>query len=118
MPLTPDERADRDMTEAELSRAFDALRRRHRWLGFRPRSGSERRSRMAGTQQGIPDWVLARPPRLLFVELKRERERGDHASLSPLQQVWAEALAKCPGVEYRVVRPSNLRLGDAEEWLR
>ena len=50
---------------------------------------------------GFPDLVLARPPRLLFLELKSERGR-----LTPAQSEWLQTLAEC-NVDARVVRPSN-----------
>jgi len=45
--------------------------------------------------EGFPDLVLVRPPRVLFVELKRETE-----GLSREQGAWRLALRDCPGVEY------------------
>lgn len=51
---------------------------------------------------GFPDLLLARPPRLVMAELKREgRDPTDQ------QQAWLDALAAC-GVETHVWRPSDL----------
>lgn len=69
----------------------------------------------ARSAPGFPDLVLARPPRLLFAELKR-----DGAGLTPAQTAWGALLAACPGVEYHVWRPGDwpaieraLQAGDA-----
>ena len=51
---------------------------------------------------GFPDLVLIRPPRVLFMELKRQTGR-----LSPIQREVIAALEACPGVEVRVARPSD-----------
>jgi hypothetical protein len=51
---------------------------------------------------GFPDLVLIRPPRVLFIELKRETGR-----LSPTQREVIDALEACPGVEVHVARPSD-----------
>jgi len=61
------------------------------------RSGRERY-----TDPGFPDLVLCRPPRLLFVELKR-----DDGRLRAGQVDWLDALEDC-GVETMVVRPADL----------
>ena len=51
---------------------------------------------------GFPDLVLARAPRVIFAEIKR-----DGLVLSLAQEVWGGELAQCPGVEYYVWRPSD-----------
>lgn len=50
---------------------------------------------------GWPDLTLARPPDLLFAELKTDRGR-----LSAAQRVWIEALRDC-GQEIHVWRPRD-----------
>jgi hypothetical protein len=55
--------------------------------------------------EGFPDLVLVRPPRLLFVELKRE---GRGPTLA--QHGWLEALAAVPGVEVYLWRPGDWEL--------
>lgn len=47
---------------------------------------------------GWPDLVLARPGRLLIVELKRKPNR-----VEPAQQVWLDLLSTIPGVQTQVV---------------
>jgi len=51
---------------------------------------------------GFPDLVLARPPRLVFAELKSEEGR-----LRPEQGGWLAALGRCEAVEARLWRPSD-----------
>lgn len=51
---------------------------------------------------GYPDITLVRPPRLIFAELKTEKGKP-----TEYQQMWGEALVKCPGVEYYLWRPSQ-----------
>ena len=56
------------------------------------------------SQAGFPDLVLVRPPRVIFAELKTERA----PRLLPLaQEVWKDALERCPGVEYYLWRPRD-----------
>lgn len=47
---------------------------------------------------GFPDLLLCRPPRVMFVELKRRPYR-----VSPDQHDWLAVLGACPAVEARVV---------------
>jgi hypothetical protein len=46
---------------------------------------------------GFPDVVLVRPPSVLLVEMKTDRDR-----LTPPQRDWLEALTRCPGIEVYV----------------
>lgn len=54
------------------------------------------------SEAGWPDLALARPPRLLLVELKSEKGK-----LTPGQQEWLELLRSCNGVEVHLWRPSD-----------
>ena len=56
---------------------------------------------------GFPDLVLCRPPRLLFVELKRET-----GTVSPAQRQWLDVLGRC-SVESYCWRPSTWDVLDA-----
>lgn len=51
---------------------------------------------------GFPDLVLMRPPRVLFVEVKREGGK-----LTSWQEYWRNGLQDCPGVEYHLWEPSD-----------
>lgn len=59
--------------------------------------------------------VLAKPPRVLFLEIKtakgklsKPRWNKAHTRLLPGQDTWAAMLQECPGIEYRLVRPADL----------
>lgn len=51
---------------------------------------------------GFPDLVLVRPPRLIFAELKCNRNR-----LSLKQREWLRLLEQCDSVEAYVWRPED-----------
>ena len=61
-------------------------------------------------QAGFPDLVLIRPPRVMFLELKRETGK-----LTTAQGEVLGLLEDCPGVEVEVARPSNW--SSLVEWL-
>ncbi len=61
----------------------------HPWLSIR-------------SAHGFPDLTCCRPPRVLFVELKREGGK-----LSEQQRRWLELLGQCPAVESYCWRPSD-----------
>ena len=52
--------------------------------------------------RGWPDIALVRPPRLILAELKAEKGKT-----TPAQDRWLELLARCPGIEVFVWRPSD-----------
>lgn len=52
---------------------------------------------------GFPDLCMVRDDRLIFAELKTEKNK-----LTPEQEAWLEALSDFPGVETYVWRPSGL----------
>jgi hypothetical protein len=89
------------LSEKEFGRMVEQLakllgyRVYHSWLSAR-------------SSPGFPDYVLVRPPRLLFVELK-----SDRGQISGAQHQWLDALAGCPGVEVHVWRPSDWPLVEA-----
>jgi hypothetical protein len=67
----------------------------YRWVSYH--TYDSRRS-----NPGWPDLVLARPPELIFVELKTDRGR-----VRPEQQLWLDRLVAC-GQEVHVWRPRDL----------
>lgn len=70
-----------------------------RYSGFRVyHTFDSRRS-----EPGFPDLVMIRAPRVLFAELKAGRGKT-----SPAQDVWLEALSRCPGVEVYLWRPDDI----------
>lgn len=60
------------------------------------------RTPLLGDGAGFPDLILVRPPDLIFAELKAERGRP-----SPAQRAWLEVLARVPGVDAYLWRPSD-----------
>lgn len=51
---------------------------------------------------GLPDLIMIRPPRVVFVELKAQKGR-----FRPAQKMVLELLSRCPGVEVYSWRPSD-----------
>jgi len=85
-----------DMTEKELDFEVMKLAMMFNWLSYH--THDSRRS-----AAGFPDRVLVRPPRIVYAELKTEKEKP-----SPEQMGWLETLARCPGNEVFLWRPSDL----------
>ena len=90
--------------EQDFQDALIARAKTQGWLVFHAR-----RSSMDGRwathlqgHPGFPDLVLARRGRLLFLELKTMRGRTTDG-----QRRWLAELAQVPGVEARVVCPSD-----------
>jgi hypothetical protein len=55
-----------------------------------------------GTRAGLPDLVMVRPPRVIFVELKSQ-----HGRLGLWQAAAIALLERCPGVSVFCWRPSD-----------
>ncbi len=91
--------AVRPMNEADLSVAVLDMARLFGWKGYHSWSSVH-------SPAGFPDWVFLRPPRLVFIELKREIGK-----LTTKQAEWIYDLSRCPGVEVYVFRPSDLDSG-------
>ena len=113
MALTPEERQDRDMSEAALQKAVLELAKEAGWdLRFHVRAGRAHWN----LGSGLPDLVLIRVPRLIVAELKRQ---GKHPE--PEQVRWLTAFEKLQqehGIpEVYVWRPSDLRTGLIEDVL-
>lgn len=80
------------MTEEEFAFGVEDLLEIYHWLWchFRPaRTIRGWRTAVTG-HKGLPDYIAARPPRLLFFELKSE-----DGKLTPEQEEWLEALRGC-----------------------
>lgn len=95
------------VTEAQLLRGVTELAMARGWM-LAHHHDSRRQVRpgvFVGDKlaAGLPDLVLVKPPRLLFVELKAQ-----HGRLSPLQRDWLQALEQVPGVEVYLWRPEQL----------
>lgn len=96
---------DAAMTERELLETVRAHAVAFRWAYYHTHDSRHSTS-------GFPDLVLAKPPRLLFVELKSEKGR-----LTGTQEAWLWDFDQC-GVETYVWRPSDLSSGEIESVLR
>ena len=108
--LTPEERADREMTEIPtLTDAVVKLLKRHGWRFLRLRQG--RATWNLGS--GFPDIEAVKLDRHVYIELKRQ-DKG----LEPEQEEWRNALMGVPGVEWYLFRPRDLRIGLIEDVLR
>lgn len=66
------------------------------WLVFHDEDSRKNRP-------GFPDLVMTRAGRIIFAELKSQRGR-----IRPEQQQWLDELAKAPGAEVFLWRPSDL----------
>lgn len=93
------------MNEAQLQSVVIDLARLRRWRIHHSRPAFQQSGRFSTPltgHKGLPDLILLRPPRLLFVELKVARGK-----LSPGQVQWGAGLQACDGVEYFVWRPAD-----------
>lgn len=87
------------MTEAEFQKQVLEWARRGNWLCHHTHDS---RFQEWGTDRGFPDLVLVRPPRVLFVELKREK-----GNVTSNQALWIFKLENCPGIEAYIWRPTD-----------
>lgn len=103
------------MTEAELQSAVIELARLlgYRVAHFRPAlTAKGYRTPVEADGKGFPDLVLAKPGRLLFVELKSAKGK-----LSEEQEAWRCALG-IAGAFYYVFQPVDWTRGVVERVLR
>ena len=94
--ISPADRVLRDVAESDFQ---DDIVEKATWLGFRVFHVYDSRKSIG---EGFPDLVMVKPPRLLFVELKRET-----GTVSPKQLEWLGALMMCPQVEVHVWKPRD-----------
>lgn len=92
-------------TEAEWSNLVVARFRDAGWMCFHAERGRGRDGDwMTNTSDpGLPDWLFIRPPTVLFVELKRQRNRKP----APEQVRVIAALQACTTVEGYFARPAD-----------
>lgn len=92
--------------EAELQRLVEGLAKKNGWLSCHMKKAFvEGRIITPTSVPGFPDLVLARPPALVFLELKAESNK----KRDPDQIEWIRALQRCNSVEAYIVRPSDWR---------
>ena len=84
------------MSERELSKQIVAAARDNNWLCYHTFLSK-------WSKPGFPDLCMVRDGKLLFWELK-----SDVGKVSEAQTEWLAELAAVPGVDARVVRPSDL----------
>jgi len=104
----------RSMSERQLLDMVVELALRLGWLVHHDLPALNERGRWRTAIQGIagfPDLVLVRPPRVVFAELKTEKNDP-----TELQERWLDALAAC-AVEVYVWRPRHWLDGTIERIL-
>jgi hypothetical protein len=84
------------ISEKDFQRQVLELARLYRWHAYHPALSK-------WSERGWPDLALARPPRLVFAELKSETGK-----VTEHQERWLGLLRGCPGVEVFLWRPSDL----------
>jgi hypothetical protein len=84
------------ITERDFQRQVTDLAKLFGWALYHPMLSK-------WSERGWPDLALCRPPRLVFIELKRE-----NGKTTPHQDRWLSMLHACPGVETHLFRPSEL----------
>lgn len=94
------------MPERELQQAIEDHFRERGWFVYHARTAP-------GSEPGLLDLVMMRPPRVIFMELKsmkgklderlRYSRRGNR--VLPTQKEWFDGLEECPGVETYLIRP-------------
>ena len=84
------------IAESVFLRAVIGIAQDGGWLVFHDEDSRRNRP-------GFPDLVMTREGRTIFAELKSQRGR-----IRPEQQRWLDELAKAPGAEVYLWRPSDL----------
>ncbi|MCX7689080.1 MAG: VRR-NUC domain-containing protein [Fimbriimonadales bacterium] len=91
------------VSERDFHALVVALARRFGWLVSHTARAQVKGGRwITPACAGVPDLLLVRPPRVVFVELKAQEGR-----LTPEQRAWLDALGKCHQVECHLWRPGD-----------
>lgn len=93
------------MTERELAEAVVAAALTFGWMAYRTWLSIR-------SPKGFPDLVLLRAPRLLFVELKREKTKP-----TPAQWAWLEALGRVATAQDEELGQPEVYLWKPRDWL-
>ena len=111
--LTTQERIAGAMSEAELQANVIELAKA---LGYTVAHIRDSRRQMV---EGLPDLTIGRkaPPRLMYVELKREAGSGRHTELTPWQVLWRDIIVGA-GNQWFLWRPSDWLSGEIERVLK
>ena len=113
-PSKPYNHADQ-VTETNLQAAVIELATWSKWLVHhsRPaRTNDGWRTAIQG-HVGFPDLIMARGPRLIVAELKRQGAKPTEA-----QQLWLDTISAGGGLEVYVWRPADWLAGEVAEILR
>lgn len=96
-------------TEATLGSWLADAAKLFRWrhAHFRPLKTAKGWRTPQSGDTGFPDYVLVRPPRLIFAELKVKPETQAAGRPREDQVAWLDALRQMPGVEVYVWRPED-----------
>jgi hypothetical protein len=100
------ERLLRLVPEAAWTQQVVEMARKTGWLLHHSRPAWIRSGRMVTALSGapgLPDLIMAKPPRLIVAELKRQHG----GVLSIHQERWLEAFRGVPGIEVYVWRPGD-----------
>lgn len=84
------------MTESDLQAVIVETAELAGWLVFHDHDARR-------NPAGLPDLILVKPPRVVFLELKTDTGR-----IRPAQQVWLDALAQCDTIASALIRPEHL----------
>jgi hypothetical protein len=84
------------MTEAELQATIVDAAQLAGWLVYHDHDSRR-------NPAGLPDLILCRPPRVVFLELKSDKGRT-----RPEQTIWLNALEACDTIASALIRPDNL----------
>lgn len=109
-PFAPARRAlARTMTETAWQSVVTDVASLYGWRWYHPPDNMPRKARSGYTyvqnvRRGFPDLVLVKPPRLLFVELKKQTGKT-----TPEQEDWIADL-RASGVRVEVWRPLDEEL--------
>lgn len=107
--LTQRERLLRQVTEKEWTQQVVDLAKTFGWRIHHSRmawSATGRPMTALQGHQGLLDLLMVKPPRVVFMELKRQGVK----KLSDDQEIWLSLLQRCPGVEAYVCRPGDIAL--------
>lgn len=109
--LTPQDLQLRAWTEAQLQGAVEAIAGASGWRYYhapdnRPVTAASGKRYVQSIKRGFPDLTLVKGPRLLFVELKRQKPK---MTIDQAQIDWLLEL-QAAGAEVALWRPSDLPL--------
>lgn len=101
---SPQDHRLRSILERDWQSTVVSLAKARGWRWYAPpKAGVRANGSVRLVPAGFPDLTLVRDDRLVFAELKRETGKT-----TPAQDEWLAALARIPGAQTFVWRPSDL----------